>query len=176
MPSDVLKVVRIILAFLVLCLIFWAGRYAYTAAQASGMRIVQAKWDAQRIKDAEAAQQIQDKLRIAEEAHRRNQQGIADAIAKSNEDHLAELSRIRSDYERRLRQSEVRADVYRRQAEGGAPERDNLASHAARLDRQLEEGLRVVGELTALVEQRDRQLIQLGQQILNDRELLNDHE
>lgn len=176
MPTDILKIVRILLALLVLGLLFWAGRSAYMAAQAGGMRIVQEQWDEQRRKDSAAAQEIQDKLRAAQETHRKIQQGVADAIAQATEDHLIELSRLRSDYEHRLRQSEARADVYRRQAEGGAPERDDLASHAAQLDRQLEEGLHVVGELSALVEQRDRQLTQLGQQILNDRELLSDHE
>ena len=174
MPTDVLKIARLVLALLVLGVLFWSGRAAYLAAQASGMKLVQEQWDEQRRKDAEVSRQIQDKLRTVEESHRRVQQGVADAIAQANEDHLTELSRLRSDYDRRLRQSEARADVYRRQAEGGAPERDDLASHAARLDRQLEEGIHVVGELSALVEQRDRQLILLGQQIKADRELLEE--
>lgn len=176
MPTDVLKIARLLLALLVLGLLFWAGRLAYTAVQDSGKRIVQAQWDEQRKRDAAAAQEIQDKLRTTEEKHRKVQQGVADAIAQSTQEHLTELSRLRTDYERRLRQSEARANVYRRQAEGGAPERDDLAGHAAQLDRQLEEGLLLVGELAALVEQRDREVTLLGQQILNDRELLNDHE
>lgn len=174
MPTDVLKIARLVLALLVLGVLFWSGRAAYLAAQASGMKLVQEQWDEQRRKDAEVSRQIQDKLRMAEESHRRVQQGVADAIAQANEDHLTELSRLRSDYDRRLRQSEARADVYRRQAEGGSTEQDSLASHAAELDRTLTEGRLLVAELRATLGLRDQSLILLGQQIKADRELLEE--
>lgn len=47
----------------------------------------------------------------------------------------------------------------------------NLASHAARLDRSLEEGRRMVAELSATLRQRDDQLRAVSKQLENDRSL-----
>ena len=83
------------------------------------------------------------------------------------------LSSIRATAADRVRNSEKRADVYQRMSEGAESQRRSLADHAARLDRNLEEGRLVVGELQATVRQRDRELILLGSQILTDRKLIN---
>ena len=73
----------------------------------------------------------------------------------------------------RVQQSEKRADVYKRMSEGAESERGSLASHAAKLDRSLEEGRLLVAELQATIRQRDSELISLGSQILTDRKLIN---
>ena len=61
-----------------------------------------------------------------------------------------------------MRNHQERAELYKRKAEGSEVERGSLASHAAELDRSLEEGRRVVKDLRTTVEQRDTELILLG--------------
>lgn len=73
----------------------------------------------------------------------------------------------------RLRDSEKRTNVYKRMSEGAESERRDLADHAAKLDRSLEEGRLVVGELQETLRQRDTELISLGSQIHLDRKLFN---
>lgn len=84
-----------------------------------------------------------------------------------------ELTRIHSDYSDRLLTSEERANIYKRQSEAGTSERRSLADHAARLDRSLEEGRRLVRELGATLRQRELEIGILRSQIQADRQLLD---
>ena len=93
-------------------------------------------------------------------------------LKTANENYQSSLDAISSQYSARLQQSEQRAKVYQRQAEGGATECRSLASHAARLDNSLEQGRQLVEELRATVRLRDGQIIELSNQIRADRKLL----
>lgn len=108
------------------------------------------------------------------ESHRQKQQDNALALKQARELHEAIIIEQRGTYEQRLLQAERRAAIYQRQAQDGAAARRNLASHAAELDRALEEGIHLVGELESTLRLRDRQVIQLGNQLLSDRKLLED--
>ena len=78
---------------------------------------------------------------------------------------------IQRDATKRLLASEARGEVYRRKAEGSPSQCNSLASYAAQFDRALEEGRSLEQEYRATLEQRDRELILLGNQIKEDRKL-----
>jgi|SRR5690606_33235556 len=108
------------------------------------------------------------------EIHRSKQLEAATTLKKVLELHETIIAEQHLSYEQRLLQSANRAAIYQRQAEAGAVAQRNLASHAAKLDRALEEGIRLVGELQETLRLRDRQLEQLGKQILAERKLLEE--
>jgi len=109
------------------------------------------------------------------ELTKRHSEEVSDLTTKlsdSKKSYEDRISFLNDTYATRLQQSESRANIYQRQASSGTIECSNLASHAARLDSSIEQGRRVVEELTATVRFRDQQLIQLGNQIKADRKLL----
>lgn len=95
-------------------------------------------------------------------------------LRKADDDYKTALVNVARNYDERLRKQQTRADVYQRQAQAGEAQSRDLASHAARLDASLEEGRRVVAELTATLRLRDSQLIQAGKKINSDYELMKD--
>lgn len=99
---------------------------------------------------------------------------IADELAAQEAGHAKALADLRADFANRLLQSTTREGIYQRKAQGSAVERDYLASHAARLDRTLEEGRSLVRELRETVGQRDDTIRTLSEQILADRRLINE--
>jgi hypothetical protein len=117
----------------------------------------------------ELQKQVSDNLAVYILESDKNETQLRDAKAE----HEKSLLGIRAIAADRVRNSEKRAGAYQRMSEGAESQRRNLADHAARLDRSLEEGRLVVGELQATVRQRDRELILLGSQILTDRKLIN---
>ena len=151
---------------------------AYTAAvfhlsSSTGAAAVQKKWDLENERRDAVTLKIQaEKIELEKE-----NAGLSQRINKKLEEHeklhQINLAVARAEFAQRLRQSVARTGVYREQAQGSTAERERLASHAAELDRSLEEGRALVRELWETVEFRDQQLRQLGEQILVDRELLN---
>ena len=136
-----------------------------------GKESIQSLWN----KDKEAHQTAINKLKeqyaVKEDAHRA-------ALEKNEADFNIQkgvyektISDIKRDGAERLRQSEARSAVYIRKAEGSPSERDSLASYASKLDTALEEGRSLEQEYRATIEQRDRELILLGNQIIEDRKL-----
>lgn len=125
-------------------------------------------------KEAEAKFQKENAALMA--AHVTKQQDLEkqlDAQGKHFDELLATASR---DFDARLQLSEGRAGVYRRQAEGSRTEQANLAEHAARLDRSLEEGRGLVRELRETLGQRDRTIGILREVIINDRTLTGEYQ
>lgn len=150
------------------------GYALYQRGYDRGSRDVRSEWD----QDKAATKAAHDALTLTyakrEESQRLEQEKIADELAQARKQHEAALSNQRINFEQRLLQSSRRAEVYQRQAEAGATARRDLASHAARLDRALEEGRGLVEELGAALRLRDHQLKLLGDQIRNDRRLFAD--
>lgn len=151
-----------------------AGLKCYSSGLDHGKAEIQSKWDA----DKEARNQAMDKLqadyRQKENEHAQDSQKAADALQSAGNTHANELAALRSDYARSLQLSASRTAIYQRQAAGGAAECSRLAGHTAELDRSLEEGRSLVRELRSALELRDQQLVQVGNQLLADRQLLAD--
>lgn len=159
---------------LVTCVIVGLGLAVYHHGYTRGVTEIRLEWE----QDKAALRAEYDSLVLKaaqqaarqEEQHRLAQQEIADELAQTRKDHGVATARLRADFGQRLLQSDRRADVYQRQAQAGASAQRDLAGHAARLDRALEEGVGLVGELQAALGLREHQLVLLGRQIRRDRE------
>lgn len=157
-----------ILATLVIgSLIWWVSHTSYVA----GQRDIQEQWDAERATYKKAMDTLKDQYATLEAKARIDNQRNSDELAEKEKTHAVALVELRREYDGRLLQSDKRASYYQRLAKGGAVEQANLASHAARLDRSLEEGRRMVAELSATLRQRDDQLRAVSKQLENDRSL-----
>lgn len=157
-----------ILATLVIgSLIWWVSHTSYVA----GQRDTQEQWDAERATYKKAMDTLKDQYATLESKVRIDNQRNSDELAEKEKSHAVALVELRREYDGRLLQSNKRASYYQRLAKGGAVEQANLASHAARLDRSLEEGRRMVAELSATLRQRDDQLRAVSKQLENDRSL-----
>jgi len=176
--SPTAEQIKFVLAFglaTLLGVLGWIGWTSFTERyREEGRAEIQALWDAQKENDRRAREEVQGKLAAAEQNHRQKVEELTDALSESEKRHQAELAAARLSYERQLQLSATRADIYHRQAQGNAAEQARLASHAARLDRAVTEGIEVVQGLTATLRQRDESLILLGKQIQADRELLEE--
>lgn len=148
------------------------GSYYWTYQH--GKSVVQAEWDIASSKQEKAMKSLQDKYDQLSLDHKSKSDSYTESLKEQKDDYENRIADLQHDTDRRLRLSETRASVYQRQAEGGEVERRDLARHAAELDRALEEGISVVGELKELVGLRDQQLITLGSQIKADRQLLEE--
>ena len=157
-----------ILATLVIgSLIWWVSHTSYVA----GQRDIQEQWDAEKVTYKKAIDTLRDQYATLEAKARIDNQRNSDELAEKEKSHAVALVELRREYDGRLLQSNKRASYYQRLAKGGAVEQANLASYAARLDRSLEEGRRMVAELSATLRQRDDQLRAVSKQLENDRSL-----
>ena len=157
-----------ILATLVIgSLIWWVSHTSYVA----GQRDIQEQWDAERATYKKAIDTLKDQYATLESKVRIDNQRNSDELAEKELSHAVTLARLNSEYAGRMQLAEQRASRYQRLAKGGAVEQANLARHAAELDRSLEEGRRMVAELSATLRQRDDQLRAVSKQLENDRSL-----
>lgn len=133
---------------------------------------VTAKWEVEKEKDRLAYNKIKGDIDVLNRQHSYEVGQLNSRLQTAKETYESELARINHDYSDRLLKSGKRAEVYQRQAEAGISECRSLASHAARLDSSLEQGRQLVEELGTTVRLRDRQIIELSNQIRADRKLL----
>lgn len=138
------------------------GRARYHAGEAAASQ----RWEALQSEARAKEEKRRDKL-AAE--HRVETQEIEQRLVAAREEYDAALRRLDAAYAGRLRQSDTRAGLYERAATAGADQCRDLAGHAARLDRSLEEGRDLVAKLASLAGQREQQLRLLGEQIRADR-------
>lgn len=157
---------------LIVCVILGLGYATYRHGYNHGSQKVRLLWEQDKATAQVAHTTLLELLARKGEEHRRKQQEIADELAQVRQTHEDALAQQRSSYEQRLLQSIRRATLYQRQAQAGAIAQRDLADHAARLDRALEEGIRLVEELAGTLGLRERQLILFSDQIRNDRQLL----
>ena len=169
LKENIIPIIFIVLGILAL-------NWAYNKGFESGEANIQKKWDKAKESDKKAYESLQIKYNALEITHRAETTRITHELAEADKKHKVDLANQRSVYERRLLSSSNRSSVYQRQAESGETECRSLASHAARLDRSLEEGRSLVRELGATLGLRDQQIIMLGNQIKSDRKLLEEVE
>jgi hypothetical protein len=166
-------VIKIILLICIPCLMLGgAFGYGYYRGHKAGTESVQAEWDADKLAARDAHDELVQQLAKQEAAHAQRQEQVAYELAQARESHDADLNALRRVYEQRLLQSTRRSQVYRDQAQAGSDSCSNLASHASELDRALEEGRGLVGELRETLGLRESQIVLLADQIRNDRKLL----
>lgn len=171
LPLNLLKVLKYVIPGLVLIGLVWG---IFHLGSNHGAAQVQAKWGQVELERTKAilTQQVEDGVKEAKHIAKDKEieKGLNDATSK----HEATVAKLNADWSKRVLQSEGRAGIYKRQAEGTEAEQSRLALHAAELDRSLEEGRQVVAELRSLIEQRDSELRLLADQIKNDRSLLDE--
>lgn len=157
-----------------LALLVFLGSRLYSHVYDKGATSVQVQWDAEKQKQLEATNKLKADYEKKERDNRTENRRISDELAQAKLDHANALADLRTDFAQRLRTSEMRSTIYQRQAEGGAAQCRDLASHASRLDASLEEGRSLVRELRETLGLRDRQVHALGNQINSDRALFQD--
>ena len=145
----------------------------YFMGKNAGENKVELAWTQEKKKLADEVIRLKDVIRDKQATHQDETDRVNKELRDAKTKYEKSLSDIRLASAERLRKSETRADVYKRMSEGAESERGHLASHAAKLDRSLEEGRLLVGELQATLRQRDKELISLGSQIKNDRKLFD---
>ena len=134
---------------------------------------MQAKQAAAKLKRSEAARADEIQTASKESTHAANtsknsdefttSQPVRDAIARAD---LALADRLRTDAERR-------AATYRAQAQACTTASGGIADRLEAFDRQLVEGVAVVGELRADLVRRDAEVVLLRGQIDADRALMS---
>lgn len=165
---------KIGLSVVVLAVALWAAGTYHEHVQQTGRDEIQALWDKDKKAHEEAIAKLKADYETKEEAHRTENRRISHALSQANIDHANALAAVELEFAKRLRSSEQRAAIYKRQAQGGTSERGDLANHASRLDASLEEGRSLVRELRETLGLRDRQVSSLSEQILNDRKLFTE--
>ena len=134
---------------------------------------MQAKQAAAKLKRLEAARADEIQAASKESTHAANtsknsdefttSQPVRDAIARVD---VARAERLRTDAERR-------ADTYRAQAQACTTASGGIADRLEAFDRQLVEGVAVVGELRTDLVRRDAEVVLLRGQIDVDRALMS---
>ena len=168
--------VPILIVLGVILLLYGIGVSIYSTGKQAGIDEVSKEWTQEKLA-------YQDEILRIKTLNAGLEQDFENREAEVNK----ELRNVKASYERtlasnasehaaRLRNHQERADLYERKAQGSEVERRGLASHAAELDRSLEEGRQLVQELRTVVELRDSQLTEVGQQLLQTRALLESGE
>lgn len=144
----------------------------YSLGKNEGMLEEGGKWKDEKIALDAKVLELTGQVKTLEQTNQLETTRVADELAANEQRHAKALADLAADYTQRLLGSESRANVYKRQSQGSTAERDYLASHAAELDRSLEEGRSLVRELGETLRQRDSTIRSLSEQILADRRLL----
>lgn len=153
-------------------LLYFVGSMVYDFIYDRGANSVQVKWDEDTEKRNLEIARLKQDFADREEDHRSENRRISSDLSKANLAHANAVAAVEREYDQRLRNAEQRASIYQRQAQGGAVERGDLASHASRLDAALEEGRALEQEYRATLGLRDQQLRAVSDQLLNDRALI----
>jgi len=138
-----------------------------------GENNINALWQKEKRERADALLVLNGKIKQQESVHRQETTRIDEQLRKTEDRYEEATSALAAERTQRLRLSDQRAAAYAAQAQAGSDQCRSVASHAAELDRSLEEGRGLVGELKEALGRRDDQLRLLGAQINNDRSLLD---
>ena len=162
---------KILPYLLVIAVLTYGSFKIYGGIFARGAASIQVQWDKETDDYKRAIAALQDAFRKKETTHLLETTRINDELAETKRLHDVELANAAAEFERRLLVSANRAEIYKRQAASGPDQCLSLAGHTARLDTSLEEGRSLVEEFRRTLGLRDRQLREVGNQLLADREL-----
>ena len=110
-------------------------------------------------------QNLENKYREQEKNYQSKTQDLVQQITESKEEYNRKLLDLERSYAYRLQQSEHRASLYSQMSTGSNNSKVSLANYTAKLDRTIVEGRQLVTELKAIIELRDNQLRQCGEQL-----------
>lgn len=164
---------KLLIGLLIVTLFTAYSGAVFLFGSTSGAAEVQAKWDAETKRRDIKTAQLEEVNKVLIKQHDVDSKFITQELKTYEAKYKIALAAATADYNQRLLSHETRTGIYRELAEGNSVERKRLASHAAELDRTLEEGRSLVRELRETVGLRDEQLRELGKQIMADRALLN---
>lgn len=137
-----------------------------------GFNEVTQQWQKDKEKYQSEFNKLKQEYLLKEEKYKEENLSIVLELNDAKQKYEKDLININNSFNNKLLLSEQRATIYRNQAQAGEVERENLAAHAARLDRTLTEGQQVVKELRSGIELRDNTIDKLISQLKNDRKLL----
>lgn len=147
------------------------SQVSYYKAKASDSATVIADMEKQY---AESALKYQMKINQIEIDNIILVQTKTDELSSIRKQHEDTINALNSGYSDRMRNMQKRIQEYARITEGSSAKCRDLADHTAQLDRTLEEGRHLVGELRAGIEFRDNQLKKVGELLLSERKLLTE--
>lgn len=169
MMNNILS--RVFISFAVAASIFAAISIVFLTGSHYGKTEVMNKWNQEKKEHAEYIIQLKAEYAELEFNHRQVVNGIRDELQTTKAEYQTKLSNIESDYINRLQLSETRTNIYKHKAEAGTLECRSLADITTELDNSIEQGRRVVRELSETLRQRDREITLVGRQLLQDRSL-----
>lgn len=144
-----------------LAVIFCFYSYAYTV----GFDACNKKFIAYKQTQLETVQKLENDYREQEKKYQSETQDLVQQISKSKENYHMQLLAVERSYANKLQQSESRANLYSQMSRDSDSTREYLAHYTAKLDRTIVEGRQLVTELKAIIELRDEQLKQCGEQL-----------
>lgn len=137
----------------------------YGFGRSNGASSVQEKWTLERTATALVVSELKGKNNALADRYNKDTKELKDELSEQTVLYRKALDSNKRTLDERLLTATNRANSYKRQAEGGEAERLRLVEYTIRLDRQLEEGIFVVNNLSELVRQRDRELINAHQRL-----------
>ena len=156
----------------IVLLLACAVGFVHEVGKLNGASEVQEKWDKEKEDTAAEVGKLKTELARKEAEHQLLSEQNSNELARTQKEHEQAMADLLADYTGRLLNITKRAEVYERLSRGSATERDRLVQHTAELDRTLEEGRHLVGELRQTLGQCEVTVGVLGTQILLDRNLL----
>lgn len=147
----------------ILSALLLAAVYGY--GRSDGSTSVEKKWTLERNATALVVAELQGKNKALADRYNTDIQELKNELTTKTDTYKQTIAGHKRDLDNRLLTAKTRSDRYKRQAEGGEAERQRLVDYTVRLDRQLEEGIFVVNNLSELVRQRDRELINAYQRL-----------
>jgi len=140
-----------------------------------GRAIINSEWSDEKVTQSNEATNQSETNRGIEQQHTAASHEVSDNAQVSQEKYKRDITNVLLGADVRVRESEARADKYRAMSKASQAEQQRLADYAAGLDSSLTEGRQLAQELRATLEQRDRTIQILKQQIDADRKLTGEY-
>lgn len=144
------------------------GFLCYFIGRNNGYDSCKAEWNKYIQENIELNQKLQKQYLDEKTILLNENTKLAQEILNHEQKYQNNINNIKSEYSDRLHKSEERALYYQSlstKVNSKGCTTASLASHTARLDKQLTEGINLVRELRELIKLRDSQLRQCGEQI-----------
>ena len=166
--------IKAVLVLICVSLVLSGSVYLYNKGYSKGEEFVQSLWNKDKVARDAAIKSAEKNYQDLKDSHSKESRDLELAFKKEKIKYEEALNIARTDYTNRLRSSETRSAIYKRQAEAGSAQCGDLANHTTELDRTLEEGRGLVREFRETLRQRDREVELLLSQIKLDRRILED--
>lgn len=148
------------------------GTYLYSKGYSSGSKYIQEKWDREKAETNRKMLELKIRYDVEKDNFEKEKNQELNELKARMEEQQHIIDALNDNFNDQLQQSEGRAAVYQRLASSTESERKRLANHAARLDKALTEGIRLVKELSGTIELRDEQLRFIGKYLKDTYELI----